>query len=243
MMMLLALQGLLASPADARRYANCVEEAQKNSAAAIATATGWRVAGGGFLARQCLGIAYANLQRWDAAAEAFEDAAREAANAKDVRADDYWAQAGNAWLAAGQPAKARTALDAALEPNRLTGLKLGETLLDKARAMVALGDTENARVALDKALAAVPQDGLAWLLSATLARKTGDLRRAQQDIDVALRLAGGDPQVQLEAGNIAAAKGDGGGAQQAWQRVVELAPGTPLAESARKALGQFSAGQ
>lgn len=238
--LMLAMQAAAAGPDDTRRYDTCIQQAQGDSASAIATATGWRFAGGGFLARQCLGVAYANLERWQPAAEAFEDAAREAVKAGDRRADDYWAQAGNAWLAAGVPDKARTALDAAIEPGRLTGLKLGLTLVDRARALVALGELENARVTLDKALVAAPEDSLSWLLSATLARRSNDVLRAKKDIAEALKRAGGDPAVQLEAGNIAAMDGDGAGAQTAWQRVVELAPGSPMADSARKALAQFS---
>ena len=174
---------------------------------------------------------------------AFEEAARDAENARDVRSANYWAQAGNAWLAAGEHAKARAALDAALASGHLSGLALGEARLDRARALVAAGDAEGARGDIDRALADAKDDPLAWLLSATLARRQGDLPRAKKDIAEALRRSGDDPQVQLEAGNIAAIDGNEAGARSAWGRVIELAPGSPTADAARKALAQFGASE
>ncbi|PMX56242.1 hypothetical protein C1Y13_29165, partial [Pseudomonas sp. FW305-33] len=94
--------------------------------------------------------------------------------------------------------KARSALDAALATGTLTGLSLGEEHLDRARAMVAGDDMENARDDIDHALSEVPTDPLAWLLSATLARRMQEVPRAKKDIAEALRLGGDDPAVQLE---------------------------------------------
>jgi tetratricopeptide (TPR) repeat protein len=229
--------------AEPARYATCMNLATSDAAKGVAEATAWRLDGGGMFARQCLGVAYANQQRWESAAGAFEEAAREAQTAGDARAANYWAQAGNAWLAGGQPAKARAALDAAMADGRLTGLPLGEAHLDRARAMVPLGDLEGARAELDRAIVHAPADPLAWLLSATLARRQGDLKRAATDITQALKLSGDDASVQLEAGNVAAAQGNEADARTAWTRVIELSPGSPQANAARGALGQFGAAQ
>src|SRR3569623_1684187 len=76
--------------------------------------------------------------------------------------------------------------------------------LDRARALVAAGKLAPARTDLDAALDAAPKDPLAWLRSATLARRMSDLPRAQGDIARALALSADDASVQLEAGNIAA---------------------------------------
>ena len=227
------------APAEPPRFAECMDLATGDPAAGQANATKWRGEGGGALARQCLGVAYATQKRWDSAAEAFADAAHEAELAKSGKVADYWVQSGNAWLAAGNPARARAAFDAALATASLTGLALGEAHLDRARALVAAGDMEGARSDIDKALVDAAADPLAWLLSATLARREGDLKRAGKDITEALRRSGDDVMVQFEAGNIAAAAGDEANARTHWSRVIELSPGSPLAESARKALEQF----
>ena len=135
--------------------------------------------------------------------------------------------------------KAHAALDAALTSGTLVGQDRGEALLDRARALVAAGQMAGARTDLDAALAEAPDDPLAWLLSATLARRMNDLPRARTDIAEALKRSGDDASVQLEAGNIAALSGDAEGAKRAWTLVPKLAPASPMAASARQALSQF----
>ncbi|WP_109809561.1 tetratricopeptide repeat protein [Sphingosinithalassobacter portus] len=199
----------------------------------------WIVDGGGYQARECLGLALANQQRWRDAASAFSAAATEAEDKDDVRAANLWALAGNAWLAEGVPDRALTALDKAIAKQKLEGLTLGEAHLDRARARVSGGDEAGAREDLDIAVRLAAADPFAWLLSATLARRMGDLPRAHRDIAEAVRLAGDDPAVQLELGNIAAVSGNADGARTAWERVITLAPGTARAATARQALAQF----
>lgn len=239
---LLILAQIAGPPSPARdRWERCVEAATSDPEAAIAEAERWKLAGGGFLAQQCRGMAYARAARWESAAGAFEAAAREAEVAKDVRSGKYWAQAGNAWLAAGDPAKARAALDAALASGALDGLELGEAHLDRARARVAMRDQQGARQDLDVAVVKAAADPMAWLLSATLARRMDDVPLAQRHIATAVELAGDDAAVQLEVGNIAASARDEAGAKVAWEKAVQLAPGSPAAAAARAALKQFEA--
>ncbi|PXA97336.1 hypothetical protein DMC47_14340 [Nostoc sp. 3335mG] len=240
LLLLLALQATAGPPVPAgmtpeARYDACVDAATSNPAEAERIAGQWRLAGGGFLARQCLGMSYATRQRWTAAAEAFEQAAREAEVAKDDRAANYWAQAGNARLADGDTIAAGAALDAALASGALSGLARGEAQLDRARVRVAAGDLTGARGDLDRALEDARADPMAWLLSATLARRTGDLARARTDIAEALRRSADDPSVQLEAGNIAGLSGDGKSAREAFEAVQRLAPDSPQAKAAAAA--------
>jgi tetratricopeptide (TPR) repeat protein len=241
MILLLLLAQAVAGPPspDKQRWEDCVEVATSDPVAGVTAADRWRIAGGGFLAQQCLGLAYAKAERWVSAAGAFEAAAREAELAKDARAAKYWAQAGNAWLAARELAKARAALDAALAAGSLVGLELGEAHLDRARALVASGEMTGARIDLNVAVKKAAADPMAWLLSATLARRMGDLSLAQKHIARTLELAGDDASVQLEAGNIAVMAGDEAGAKAAWQRATQLAPGSQSAIAARVALKQF----
>jgi tetratricopeptide (TPR) repeat protein len=244
--MLIAISALLLAqttagpPSPAReRWEQCVDLATGDPAAGLAEAQRWHLAGGGFLAQQCRGMAYATAKRWTSAAESFEAAAREAEVARDSRAGKYWAQAGNAWIAAAEPVKARAALDAALASGALAGVELGEAHLDRARARVAAGDRQGARQDLDQAVMKAAADPMAWLLSATLARQMGDVPLAQRHIARAIEMAGDDAVVQLEAGNIAALARDEAGAKLAWAKAVQLAPGSPEAAAARAALTQF----
>lgn len=243
-MILLLLLAQAATPSGppapiADRYEHCLDRAKSDPTGAEAEAGQWQLAGGSFFASQCLGMAYANEARWSAAAASFESAARAAEKAGDTRGANYWAQAGNAWLAAGDASKARSALDAAISAGTLKGQPLGEAHLDRARAMVAGDDPEGAREDLDRALTEVPADPLAWLLSATLARREQQVVRAKTDIAEALQRGSDDPSVQLEAGNIAAMAGDEAGAKAAWRQAVTLRPDSAAGKAAAAALAQF----
>jgi tetratricopeptide (TPR) repeat protein len=213
-----------AGPVDPRgdRFARCVGLTQTDPAAARAEAGRWRIGGGRYFARQCAGLAFAAEKNWPSAAAEFEEAAREAQVVKDDRAASYWAQAGTA-LAAGS----------------LTGLPLGEAQLDHARALVAAGDLDAARGDLDLALTTAGDDPLAWLLSATLARRMDNLPRARSDIAEALKRSADDASVQLEAGNIAARSGDEAAAREAWGTAARLAPTSDVGRNAVAALKQF----
>ncbi len=248
-MMLLLLIAQVVAPAPAApppgetmeaRYDRCVDLATGNPPEGVIEGTGWRANGGGFFARQCIGIAYANQAKWAPAAEEFEAAAQEAEVARNPKAAQFWAQAGNARLAAGEVAKARAALDAALAAGTLVGLERGEAQFDRARAMVAAGDLEGARADIDQALTLAEEDPLIWLASATLARRMEDLPRARKDIAEAFRRSSDDPSVYLEIGNIAALGGDADGARSAWNDAVRIAPSSEAAANARQALQQFT---
>lgn len=236
-----ALQAAAAQPADPReaRFDRCVALARSDPAAARADAVRWSANGGAWFARQCAGLAYAQESNFTAAAGEFEAAAKAAEIAHDRRAAIYRAQAGNAWLAAGDFARARSNLDTALIAGTLEGLALGEAQLDHARVLVALGEPEAARRDLDMALKTAGDDPLAWLLSATLARRDGDQIRAKTDIAEALRRSPDDASVQLEAGNIAALARDEAGARAAWAEAARLAPNAPAGKEALAALAQF----
>ena len=218
------------------RFAACLLLAEKEPTHAIDEATAWQIAGGGVLAKQCLGMALAGQFRWGPASLAFEQAAREAERNRDARAARLWVQAGNAALAGGEAAKARAALDTAIISGNLTGPERGEAHLDRARVLVALRQTRDARADLNEAVKLVPQDPLAWLLSATLARREGDLARAGTDIVEAVRLAPDDARVAMEAGNIAALQGNSGAARVAWEGAVKLAPESVSGKAAAEAL-------
>jgi len=238
---LILMQSAPEQPVLPPRLAHCLDLASDQPQAGEAEAIKWRTENGGAPALQCLGVAYTNESRWTAAAGAFEQAARAAESVHGGRPADYWAQAGNAWLAAGEAAKARAALDAAISPATLTGLALGEAYLDRARARVALSDDEGARDDLDRAEATAAEDPFLWLLSANLARKMDDLPRAQKDIAEALKRSPNDSSVQLEAGYIQAWGGNDAEARAALKRVIELAPGSTDAVRARKALEKLGA--
>jgi tetratricopeptide (TPR) repeat protein len=239
-LLLLAAEAAMPTAAEAR-FAACVALSEHDPVKALAEAGNWHMTGGGVLAQQCAGVAYAAQKRWLPAATAFEQAAREAERARDGRAGRLWVQSGNAALAAGDFPRARNALDAAIVGGQLKGAEAGEAFLDRARARVAVGTVGDARADIDKALQLTPQDPLAWLLSATLARRQNDLTRAAKDIAEAAKRAPDDASVALEAGNIAVLSGSDGGARAAWQAAVKAAPDSPAGKAAAASLLRLGA--
>lgn len=227
---------LYVSPEVAKKLQSCIDTAIDDPDQGIAFARKW--SDEGWSADQCMGFAQARKEDWVAAVTAFERAA-ETAEKAGAKADAarLWAQAGNAALAGTMTAKARSAFDRALAEDGLPqGPARGEAYLDRARTLVALGDAAGARADIDHALSDVPQDPLAWLLSATLARRMDDLTRAAKDIAEAKRRAPDDASVALEAGKIAVLSGDDKGARAEWNRVLTLAPSGEQAAEAREML-------
>jgi tetratricopeptide (TPR) repeat protein len=233
-MLLLALLAQVAAP-----EAGCTDRIKADPAAAAASANVWHAQGGGALARQCAALAYAAQDRWPEAALAFEQAARETRAGEEAAAAALWVQAGNARLAAGEAPEAVGNFDRALVTGLLPGPARGEVRLDRARANVLAGDQAAARTDLDEALKLVPEDPLAWLLSASLARRMGQLDRAQADIAEAARRSPDDAHVALEAGRIAIAAGATDAARVAFQGAIKTQPGSEAARAAQSELDRL----
>lgn len=233
---LLAAQASPVPPSDeSARFNACAALAEKDPEAAARQAEDWRAAGGGIPARQCLGIAYAAQERFGPAAIAFTQAAKDAEIQHDGRAAVLWVLSGNASLAGGDATVARVSLTRALALDMLDAAQAGETYLDRARADVAANEPDAARADIDEALKRVPGDPMAWLLSATLARRQNQNDRAAKDITEADRLAPGNAAIAYESGNIAMASGNVVAARAAWSRAAAVKD-DPAAERAAAAL-------
>lgn len=235
-----ALQAAVPAPAapdsQVGRFQSCAAEIRAAPEQAVTTANSWLVEGGGLPARQCLGLAYVALGRWASAATVYEQAARAAEAANDARRGDFWAQAGNAWLASGDPARALQALEAALAAPQLSDELRGEIHLDRAQAMVAQANALGSRPEIDRALELVPADPFAWYLSAALAELESNLTRARADIARARELAPDDPDVMLLAGTIAGLSGDGAETERLYRAVAAAAPESDAGRRAQAAL-------
>lgn len=227
-------------PAIAQRLAACLAEANRSAEAGIAAAQDWARDGGGAYAAQCHGYALSKAKRWAEAADAFEGGAAIAGLDAVTRAR-LWSQAGNAALIGGDAARAGRALNEALAQPLPATLATGEIHLDRARARVATGDMAGARTDLDQAVVLAAADPLAWLLSATLARRMDDLPLARAHIEEAARRARGDAAIALEQGIICALGGDRDeAARAAFQRARELAaPDSDIARQAADYLAQL----
>lgn len=229
-------------PTDAQRYQGCINAIPTHAAEAEEFALQWRGRGGGLPAHHCQGLAQLQQGRFAESAATLAAAARAAETEKSPFAADFWGQAGNAAVLAGDNRMALGYFTTAITqagtdaPERAAAF-----LVDRARVQTEIGEMAAARADLDHALALDPEDADAWMLSAALARRQDDIGRAVREIARASELAGDDPDVMLEQGNIAAANGDVATARQVWEQVRRVAPQTPAAELAQKALTQSAA--
>lgn len=226
------------------RLRACLDEARRDPAAGITTASQWLEGTGGVersIPLQCLGYAYTGLLRWEAAQQAFTSA-RDARHPSDLTGRArLGAMAGNAALAGDDAQDALTLLRKAQDDasgagdNTLAGSIAG----DRARALVALDRQVDATLALAQARELTPQDASIWLLSATLSRRMEDLARAQEWIETAVLLDPANPAIGLEAGLIAALGGFEAAAMASWQSVIDTSPRSPQAATARNYLQQM----
>lgn len=225
------------APSDMHRYQGCIAAIPTNAREAEDFAIQWRARGGGLPARHCQAMAQLEQERFAEAAATLVEGARAAEVEKSPLAADFWGQAGNAAILAGDNKMALTCLDTAIvQAGNLSAVRTAGFHIDRARVHAESNHPDAARADLDKALELTPEDPLAWTLSAALARRAGDPGRATRDIARASELAPSDPDVVFEQGNIAAANGDLSSARRVWQQVVKAAPLTEAAELAKKAL-------
>ena len=223
------------------QFEECVKLARTDPASAVTEASLWAQQKGGYLARACHGFALATDFKFDLAVPVLTEAATLAAEKGDPRAARFWAQAGNAAIAAGQADIALDALGKALASKSLDDTERADSEVDRARAMVTLGQSAEAETALATARQLSPENGAAWLLSATLARRLNKLPDALAFVQTSAALLPRDPAVALEAGNIAIAAGDEAAARKQWEQTIAIAPDSRQAMTATKQLAALAA--
>ena len=223
------------------QFEECITLARTDPASAVMQAGEWVQEKGDYLATACHALALANDFRFAEAAPLFIDAAQGADANADKRAARFWAQAGNAAIAADLPDEALVSLDNALKSSSLGNPERADIEVDRARTLVALNREADAVAALADARRHSPENATAWLLSATLARRMNKLPDALGFIQTAATLSPRDPAVALEAGNIAAAAGDYASARKQWEQVIAIAPDSRQATTAQKQLAALGA--
>ena len=242
--LLFAQAASAAVPIEQIRLEQCLDQARDEPAAAITEASTWLGETSGAAAsypQQCLGYAYTMLLRWEAAERAFLAAHHAELASNRFRRAQLATMAGNAALAESRAEAALVALDLAATDAAAAGDAALRSIVetDRARALVLQGNEGEAEAVLAAARTLDAQNALAWLLSATLARRLGKLADAQGLIETAAALAPEYSEVGLEAGVIAMQQGREDAAAASWRSVVEMEPDSLTAEIARGYLAQI----
>jgi tetratricopeptide (TPR) repeat protein len=223
--------------AEGREYDRCLDLLDADPAAAATFAKAWGRKGGGDGATHCLALSRVALGDPEAAAAMLERLAAESRADPAARAS-IDAQAGQAWLMAGDAARAYQAATAALAlvPDDV------DLLLDRATIAEAMNRPADALPDLDRALTIDPDRTDALVQRATARRRLGDLDAALADISRALARDPEDAEALLERGIIRQRRGDIAGARADWQHILDTAPDSPAADLAEQNLALLDAG-
>ncbi len=217
------------SPDNLRRYTECMTLARREPLKALPAAEKWMAAGGGLGARHCVAIAMFEAGRHVPAATQLEAIARDMGQERPGLRAELYAQAGQAWMEAGQAENAAAAQSKALS------LKSNDPDLwvDRGLSYAAMKAWPRAISDFDRALALRPRDVEIIVLRAASWRNSGDASRALTDAQFALRIAPEHSEALLERGFSYLALGDKKGAETDFNRVLVLVP--PDSDAARRA--------
>ncbi|HEX2761682.1 MAG TPA: hypothetical protein VHM27_14255 [Rhizomicrobium sp.] len=206
---------------DSARYNRCLAASGTNAPAALADAEGWAKSGGGVPAAHCAALALVSLKRYGEAGARLDRIAGDAAVPDVSFRAELFTQAGNAWLMAGNGAKAAQSLTAALT------LSSGDADLfaDLARAQAMQRNWQEADLSLSTALNMSPRRADLLVLRASARRALRRYAAARDDIEAALKLRPGDGAALVERGSLRQQLGDIGGARRDFQAALKTDAG------------------
>ena len=226
-LVLLTIWPCLAAESDAAHYRRCLADSNTNPQAALGDAEAWGRSRGGVPAEHCAALALVTLKRYPEAGTRLD---RIAAGSEKLDASfraELFDQAGNAWLLAGDGARAVQSFSGAL------ALSAGDADLfaDLARAQAMRRDWPEVVLDLNAALQLAPRRADLLVLRASARRALKSFREAGADIDAALKLKPGDGDALLERGLLRRQLGDLGGARRDFETAAKSGPGNAAAQA------------
>jgi tetratricopeptide (TPR) repeat protein len=220
---------LATTPDHERRYTDCMRLARNEPLRALPAAEKWIGEGGGLGARHCVAIAMFESGKYVPAATQLEAIARDMGTERPGLRAELLAQAGQAWIEAGQAENAAAAQSQALD------LKANDPDLwiDRGLSYAAMRAWPRAISDFDHALNLRAKDVDILILRAAAWRNAGDAKRALEDAQYALRIAPDHSEALLERGFAYRALGNKTAADIDFKKVIELVP--PGSDAARRA--------
>jgi tetratricopeptide (TPR) repeat protein len=213
--------GTARAPSASVHYRSCLSASSLNPTVALADAEAWSKSGGGVPAQHCAALALVNLKRYGEAGLRLDHLAADRGVPDMSFRSALYDQAGNAWLLAGDGARAVQSFSAAL------ALSAGDADLfaDLARAQAMRRDWHEVDLDLNAALQLSPRRADLLVLRASARRALQRYAEANADIEQALKLKPGDSDALVERGLLRKQLGDLNGARRDFQAALKTASG------------------
>lgn len=212
------------------QYQACMALVERDPAGALDSSIEWEKQGGGDAARHCKALAMIRTGDVEGGALELERVAEQMPQLRAPLAAQLFAQAGQAWIRAGNPQRALYAQNQGLKLNP----KDPDLLVDRAMNYGSSGMYFEALDDLNAAIDLSPDDPAIYALRAAAYRQLENPDLAEDNVDQALKLSPSFPPALLERGYLRRAKGDLVGARSDWLTVIQVMPGTDIAAEAQK---------
>ena len=222
-------------------YGLCLDTARAYPTQGLELAERWIGLGGGEPARHCKGVALFGLHKYADAARELEIIGVNSKRSGEIRAS-LLAQAGQAYLLAGDAAHARETQSAALKLLPASSPAAAALLVDRALSFADGKLYKDAIADLTAALAINPKNADALAYRANAERETAQLDAAEKDAQAAVELDGKNLTALLERGIISRLKDRNLEAKADWEKVIALAPDSAEATAARGHLDRIDVG-
>ena len=203
---------------------------ERDPSGALDSAVEWERQGGGDAARHCKALALIRTGDVEGGALELERVAEAMPQMKAPMAAKLFAQAGQAWIRAGNPQRALYSQN--------QGLKLNpqdvDLLVDRALTYGSSGMYFEALDDLNAAVDLSPNEPDIYAMRAAAYRQLENPDLALDNVEQALKISPSHPGALLERGYLRRAQGDLVGARSDWLTVIQVVPGTEAANAAQQ---------
>ena len=172
----------------AARFDQCVALIDSDPARAYEEGMAWAAEAQSLYAYRCAAMALVAQNRFDDGARRLESLATALNPAESALRAELFSQAGNAWLLAREPARARSSFTRAIVTVESDPPQLPDLLIDRARAYAMERDWRLAEEDLSRALDIRADDALALRLRASTRMHQRSFQLAEADALAATRL-------------------------------------------------------
>jgi hypothetical protein len=186
----------------AARFEQCVAAIDQDAERAYEEAMAWAAEAQSVFAYRCAAMALIAQNRFDDGARRL-DSLGMALNPEDgaLRAE-LFSQAGNAWLLAREPSRARASFTRAISIVEGAPAQLPDLLIDRARAYAMEADWRNAEEDLNRSLDIRARDALALRLRAEVRMRQSAFDLAEADANAAIAIDPAEVDNYLILGHI-----------------------------------------